>query len=245
MLRYMSRKHDPSIPHQEHFGKKFYKDLQNGYWISTDCPKIRAHRWVWIKTHGVIPKGYHIHHINEDRSDNRIENLELIEKSRHIKHHWDKHPEWRKKAQLHAEKIRPLTKEWHKSAEGRSWHKANGILAWIKKKERKGMCKICGTKFSTKTYHQEFCSNKCKSAWRRKSGIDDIEKECVKCSSKFKVNKYSKQIYCSRICGSGRKKGEGIGALTKANFIGKIGAEATETESFPSIEREGVKVSKE
>ncbi len=30
-----------------------------------------------------------VHHINENKQDNRIENLELMTKSQHTKHHWD------------------------------------------------------------------------------------------------------------------------------------------------------------
>jgi hypothetical protein len=29
----------------------------------------------------------HVHHINEDRADNRLDNLEFISKSEHSRHH--------------------------------------------------------------------------------------------------------------------------------------------------------------
>ena len=68
--------------HQEHFGRKFYLDKSTGYWISTDYskqrPRVRAHQWVWINHYSIIPKGYHIHHRNDDKSDNRIENLRIL-----------------------------------------------------------------------------------------------------------------------------------------------------------------------
>jgi hypothetical protein len=37
------------------------------------------HRETWEKINGKIPDGFVIHHVNGIRSDNRIENLELIE----------------------------------------------------------------------------------------------------------------------------------------------------------------------
>jgi len=187
------------LNHQIHFGRKFYQDKQKGYWFSTDAPRIYAHRWVWMNIHGNIPKGYHIHHRNEDKSDNRIENLELIEKSRHSSHRMQD-PERKRQAALTCEKIRPLTKEWHGSEEGIAWHRAHGILTWINKKPIKMACKQCGNEYITKTYHQGFCSNACKSKWRRASGVDDIDKICLRCGMNFKNNKYNKQKYCSHKC---------------------------------------------
>lgn len=45
------------------------------------------HRLVWEKYNGEIPKGYHIHHINGNKQDNRIENLMLIDSSKHSSFH--------------------------------------------------------------------------------------------------------------------------------------------------------------
>ena len=43
------------------------------------------HRYIWEKEIGKIPEGWDIHHKNEDKSDNRIENLECLSKSDHTK----------------------------------------------------------------------------------------------------------------------------------------------------------------
>ena len=37
-----------------------------------------VHRKVWEEVHGPIPSGMQIHHINSDKHDNRIENLNLV-----------------------------------------------------------------------------------------------------------------------------------------------------------------------
>jgi len=48
---------------------------------------IDEHRYVWEQAHGPIPAGFEIHHKNEDRGDNRLENLELVEISSHRRSH--------------------------------------------------------------------------------------------------------------------------------------------------------------
>lgn len=48
--------------------------------------ELRA-RLVWIEAHGQIPKGAHIHHVNRDKTDDRIENLELLTPTEHNAEH--------------------------------------------------------------------------------------------------------------------------------------------------------------
>lgn len=187
--------------HQEYFGRKFYKDHTTGYWISTNEPKIRAHRWVWINIHGKIPKGYHIHHKNKDKSDNRIKNLELLERSRHLSIH-SLEPCNVERSRKWMDEIRPLTKEWHRSEEGRTWHKLHAIKNKFGKNDPKNyLCQCCGTSFeSTKISRTYFCSNACKSKFRRDSGVDNIEKTCERCMKIFLSSKYAKTRFCSRSC---------------------------------------------
>jgi hypothetical protein len=197
--------------HQIHFGRKFYQDKKRGYWISTDYPRIRAHQWIWINHWGKPPKGYHIHHVNEDKSDNRIENLELIKAARHLKFHmleYLKNPLNKKRCQENCEKIRPLTKAWHGSEEGRAWHKFHALKSGLGKwKPSKYICQQCNKEYeSIKKSRALFCCNSCKSKWRRQSGLDDIYLTCGICFQSFKKNKYSKQKYCSKKCGGISRK---------------------------------------
>jgi hypothetical protein len=49
---------------------------------------IQTHRRVWIEHHGEIPKDHCIHHINGNKKDNRIENLECLSRKEHaLRHH--------------------------------------------------------------------------------------------------------------------------------------------------------------
>lgn len=45
------------------------------------------HRYVWERARGQIPRGYEVHHRNEDKLDNRIENLQLMRKRDHLVMH--------------------------------------------------------------------------------------------------------------------------------------------------------------
>lgn len=71
-------------PFQEYGGKKFTL-RDNGYYALTTNKRTLMHRYVYEKEIGKIPKGYDIHHINEKKYDNRIENLKCLPKSEHTK----------------------------------------------------------------------------------------------------------------------------------------------------------------
>jgi len=188
------------VPHQEHFGRKFYQDKKTGYWISCTYPRVRAHRWVWQQHHGFIPKKWHVHHKDEDRSNNVIENLTIVSPSDHLKLHFT--DEKRAALRKIADENRHLTKGWHKSEEGKAWHiyhaKKHRFGKW---ESRECTCENCEKTYqTTKLSNSRFCSNNCKSAFRRKSGVDDREFICPMCNAVFICNKYSKKKCCSITC---------------------------------------------
>lgn len=67
----------------------------NGFWFAENADGYyrskngggMLHRVIWVEYVGEIPHGYSIHHINGDRKDNRLENLEMVHKSTHATHH--------------------------------------------------------------------------------------------------------------------------------------------------------------
>lgn len=187
--------------HQIHLGKKFYLDKQTGYWISTSKNKIRAHVWVWQNSFGKVPEGFHIHHIDENKSNNNLVNLCLVHKSIHPLLH-PITPEKRQKCKENLDKIRHLTKEWHSSEEGRLWHKYHALKTGLGKWEsRKYSCIVCFKEYeSTKRSGNKFCSNACKSKFRRKEGLDNVEAKCEGCGNDFMTSKYKKNRFCSRKC---------------------------------------------
>ena len=64
----------------------FKYTLRNtGYYGRTEGKRTLLHRDVWRFYHGVIPKGFDVHHIDRDRSNNDITNLELMDHAEHAR----------------------------------------------------------------------------------------------------------------------------------------------------------------
>ncbi|MDQ0174404.1 HNH endonuclease signature motif containing protein [Bacillus chungangensis] len=57
----------------------------NGYYAATTGDRQLMHRYVWEKYNGEIPPDHDIHHVDRDRGNNDISNLELYSKSEHAR----------------------------------------------------------------------------------------------------------------------------------------------------------------
>jgi endogenous inhibitor of DNA gyrase (YacG/DUF329 family) len=69
---------------------KIYKHKTGYLMINLPQTKgIKYHRYLWEKENGRIPEGYVIHHINGIKTDNRLDNLQLMEAGAHSKLHND------------------------------------------------------------------------------------------------------------------------------------------------------------
>lgn len=186
-------------------GYTFRRDKKTGYYLSSKLingKRKRLHVYIWEKLNGAIPKGYEVHHKDKDKTNNEPDNLELLSKSIHAKYHCDTASEKLRIFRSHnvQEKATPAAREWHKSKEGHEWHVQNGIRVMSNRKPIKYSCTYCGKEFeSTHKYGKDqntFCSNNCKAAYRRKSGVDNVKKQCALCGNEFIANKYSEVKYC-------------------------------------------------
>ena len=54
-------------------------------WINNKNTLV--HRYVWKKHNGEIPKGYIIHHLDENKNNFNIENLEIMARCEHSRQH--------------------------------------------------------------------------------------------------------------------------------------------------------------
>lgn len=184
-------------------GLKFTRDEKTGYYLNATIRK-RIHRYVWEYHNGEIPKGYEIHHIDYDKSNNDISNLQLLSQKEHQKLHGAELTEEQRQRLRDnlANTARPEAIKWHGSKEGRDWHKKHYEAMKHKWNIKQNFeCLNCGKKYeSVAKNHSKFCSNACKSAYRRKMGFDDVERSCANCGEKFIINKYAKRKFCCLEC---------------------------------------------
>ena len=178
-------------------GLKFCRDEKTGYYLNSTIRK-RLHRYVWEQEVGQIPKGCHIHHLNGDKSDNRIENLAILTASGHQRLHGQEI----ERKEIHRkliEKARPLAVAWHKSEAGRAWHSKHAKGSTQPRTEK--TCPVCGKLFQG-TKLQKFCSNACKAKHRRDIGADNVPMVCEVCGKTFMGSRFKTQKTCSVECRS-------------------------------------------
>lgn len=122
--------------------------------------RTTLHRQLWKDNFGEIPDGYDIHHRDGNYLNNTIDNLECVSKKDHALRHKKGCTEERKQL---LENIRPLTKEWHSSDEGKKWHSTHGKNVYENLPEKTRVCELCGHEYVTKCTRENirFCSRKC------------------------------------------------------------------------------------
>jgi len=165
----------------------------------------RLHQEIWEDSYGPIPPGHHIHHRDNNPLNNDLANLECIPLGKHRSDH-------RKQtndalgpeiitAQL--DRIRPLSKAWHQTPEGKRHHKKLALNMRPKAREA-FICIHCGKSFEAyraqRNPQNRYCSAACNSAHRRSLGLDNEVRECVVCGSPFETNRYYKTETCSPPC---------------------------------------------
>lgn len=74
-------------------------------------------------------------------------------------------------------------------------------LHWAERQPGFLICEHCGDDFRSRAWAGErYCSNACKAAARRESGVDNEQRTCTTCGAAFEANKYTAQRFCSPEC---------------------------------------------
>ena len=158
------------------WGGKLWHRYGNGHYEAT----IRLHREIWEAERGPIPAGSHVHHINGDKADNRLENLELLTHAAHAAHHA-------------AENLPP-----HKELA------AANALAAIRRNHALRMgralrCIQCGGEYRSGSKHPtRFCSSACIEA-ARSGAFGQSARQCARCGESYTATRRV-QLYCTKRC---------------------------------------------
>lgn len=151
-----------------------------------------------------VPNGFCVHHKDHDVFNFDIDNLECISIKQHLSYHAKKNYEneiYVSKNKAHLESIRHKASEWHKSKEGREWHKEMAKSRVLEKKQL--TCKNCGNTFLSVYSDSLFCSESCGCKFRHKKSKIKYAGKCIECGKEFESEKTKKQQErktCSKSC---------------------------------------------
>lgn len=194
-------------------GYKFVRDDETGYYRCNEL-RARLHRYVYEKFNGVLPSNEDVHHIDGNKDNNNLSNLIALSRQDHAKLHGEllTDEQREKRRENLAENARPAACEWHGSFEGREWHKEHyEQMRAAFHATHEYRCKHCGKPFLS--IREGFCTNACKSAYRRDMGYDNIALVCPICGETYETSKYLQSETCSRSCANRlrwqRKNGQG------------------------------------
>jgi hypothetical protein len=185
-------------------GHRFVRDDKTGYYLSSHKiggKRKRLHVYVWEYYNGSVPRGSQIHHADEDKSHNEIDNLKCLSEHDHLSYHSKQMMLDEEFKKVFHDRGIEAAKEWHGSPVGHRWHKAH----YDRMKDKLYVpydceCQYCGKKYISTNKNSKFCCNAHKTYARRESGVDNIEAACVICGKPFIKNKYDKTQTCSVEC---------------------------------------------
>jgi hypothetical protein len=131
---------------------------------------ISLHVAVWEHHHGPRPAGFQVHHKDDNPANNTIDNLELVSRSDHARHHALK--------RIAAGTLKPPTvkalaaaAEWHRTDAGRAWASRNSRNIWEKHNSKSDLlCTICGGSYAGYAHFRRkgYCSPACSQRAHRR-----------------------------------------------------------------------------
>ena len=176
--------------HQEFNGVVYHKN-NLGYYCGKDC---LLHREVWKFHNGDIPAGYHVHHCDDDKNNNQIENLQLLTKSAHHKLHSANKPKVEIVCPVCGKTFLTVAERPAKFCSAHCRNKKKYVSAQPVQKN----CQECGKPFETYAAKSaKFCSKKC----QRKNWLARIVKgTCAICGKPITFTNGQPRKTCSEQC---------------------------------------------
>lgn len=193
-------------------GRRYCRDDATGYYKTNRRGRSPTylHRDVWERHRGPIPDGFEIHHPHRDKHTTDPARLECLPGDVHARLSGAELTDEQRASMRRnlIERAGPASAEWHRSDAGREWH-ARHARHQLARRVVEGDCQQCGKHYRRTGAIRTgaFCSNACKSAWRRASGADDVQRECAHCRRAFTVNRYRRTRCCSRECAQALRHG--------------------------------------
>ena len=193
-------------PIQEFNGIKYYFKREGYYKADYNLykPTRYMHRDVWAFHNGAIPDGYEIHHIDENKANNSIENLTIMLRgehaSMHCKERFKRDPKKHNRGVVAA---REAAKAWHSSPEGKAWHSEHAKEIMEKRPRETRKCVMCGDEYIGVVGLEKrgFCRKQyCQQKARHLRGVDNVERNCIVCNKIFVCNKNTKTKTCCKDC---------------------------------------------
>lgn len=132
---------------------------------------VRLHIRVWEHHNGPVPEGHHIHHADDDRSNNDPGNLECLTIPEHLGGRHGEESGRRGRGSI--KKANVAAAAWHGSPKGKQWHSEH-FEQHIKPtmdKRVPAVCRECGGKYlvsAARIAQGKFCSGACKARALRK-----------------------------------------------------------------------------
>lgn len=198
-------------------GHRYHRNARAKYYY--DPTGNLLHRAVWAATHGHIPDGHEVHHLNTNRDDNRLSNLVLLTEEEHQEHHaaMVRLPELPSRpCAVCGTEFRPRATAAHvvccslscgakKAAQTRRERGNYG-----KRTSSTVVCKQCGVAFASKATNAAVCSDQCREDRKRARNTGDasykpglyrqlVTKTCGVCGRKFDGKNHTADL-CSDEC---------------------------------------------
>lgn len=193
--------------HQRFNGLTFYKDKKRGYYYTS----IGVHQAVWRYYCGDIPFDFNIHHVNENKADNDIENLQIKSRSEHAYEHGQRSDKKTFTCVVCGKEFEASPRSCRDNPCCSTRCRAQKNRKPFKDVKEVRQCIVCGKSFLTSKYRDaQTCSPHCTALLARQSRREGTSKQkysertesrqCVVCGNTFITRAIHKTKCCSQKC---------------------------------------------